>query len=328
MYYPDSDLENLTECAGNRFGPESLAWDKFFQDLVCGFGYLVFKEYRRSAGTTEPKAHESGLYSVLPVIARGFRGGYEACRCPCPQQAHPPDECPRLMGGDIVRNVRSGNLAVMACPDRRRCSVKHNHRCVDVEKVVRQYMYWFVEWRAILHRPIPPAMDEALTSIFRLHSQKCGDDDGISDSLDWRWRRNAVWNLIHEIRNPLACRPGFIKPENGEPLKVPWAKGDHWVHGLLNWQNKSDVDIMRELRANMQDAMRERLLRQDDPEDLPILWNMNFREKPDTEELRDRFVSPGSVFSRRPKRTRLDFGEENDGRPEAQPSAKLARYRR
>lgn len=289
----------MTECAGHRFDAYAMAEDMFFYDLVCGFTSLVLDRYRTVTGMIIMK-HESGLYSVTPLDNAGRA---------------PPE-------GTLDRrdlSIQAGTLHVARCPDPARClQQKNKHHCIDVQSVARQFMFWFIEWRARIQRPMPPPIECDIENVFRLHSERCAEDD----ERDWDWRRYAVYNLIREIRDPISSRRGYIKPEDGEPIRRPWKIGDKYIHGVLKWRSIDDAFILREIHCAMLGAMRERLLRRRDPELMTDLWDMAWRDRPDLATLPQPFQSPPRCTN--PKR---DRNKENVADAEARPG-KISRLRR
>lgn len=290
---PSKPIEpgNITECKGNRFDAIAMAEDPFFYDLVCAFTKIVLDHYRAHTGMTVLRA-EHGLYSVNILRGAG----------PAPRN------------GSLDRrvlNVHSRTLHVEPCSNPARCQ----HGCIDVQAVTRRFMYWFIEWRARIQRPMPPPLEFDIGNVFRLHSERCVEDD----ETDWDWRRYAIYNLIREIRDPVSSRRGYIKPEDGEPIRRPWevaghATGDQFIHGVLNWRSQDNAYILRELLLEMKSASRERRLRRRDPELMTDLWDMAWRERPDLATLPQMFpiISPTS----NPKRERdREQAEDLETRP-------------
>ena len=291
--------ENVTETLANGLDAWSMAEDMFFYDLVCAFTDILFSHYRRFTHKTD-LSPETGLYSVVILDKAG----------PAP----PPPEDKEAMLDRRTLSWIAGTIGVKTCDgSSRSCAGKEEHSCcccccccVDVQALARKFMWWFISARARIRRPMPPQLEADITSVFRLHSERCTEED----ERDWEWRRYAVYNLLREIRDPLLCRPGYVKPEDGQPIRRPWTTphgggggGDQYVHGMLSWGVRSDGAVLRELRDAMKVSARERLIRRRDPELATDLWDIMRRKEPDPATLPPMCFASARMCSN-PKRER------------------------
>lgn len=278
--------ENITETLANGLDAWSMAEDMFFYDLVCAFTDILFSHYHRFLRKTDLGA-ETGLYCVVILKEAG----------PAPEDKETLDR--------RTLNWVAGTIRVAPCLEH--CT-ENKHSCVDVQALARKFMWWFISHRARIRRPMPPGLEDDITRLFRLHSERCTEED----ERDWEWRRYAVYNLLREIRDPLLCRPGYVKPEDGEPIRRPWTHGDEYIHGMmLGWGSwgsggssiRADDAVLRELRDAMKVSARARLLRRRDPELATDLWDVMRRKAPDPATLPPLCYANGPVCSN-PKRER------------------------
>lgn len=189
----------IIECDGVRLDPGAMNHDEFFEDLICGFGKLLNDTYRRLGDRSNGCISQgvSGIFHVNPLVHLGTNG----CYCTSLKR-HQLSKCPYAYDR-LFLSVKERTLIVTHCPNPSKCQASRKvtiYTCVDVEKIARQYMYWFILSRARIRIEIPAATDAMIEDLFRSHSKKCGDDDLTPKNIDWNWRRNALCKLVWEIK--------------------------------------------------------------------------------------------------------------------------------
>lgn len=104
------------------------------------------------------------------------------------------------------------------------------HQCFDVERLAREFMWWFVEWRAAIPRHIDGNLDPAIEATVHNYTRRVGY--GWTRRLDELEYKQALYNLIWELKHPRASRFGQTNP-NGTRLQHPWMLGDELIHTVL-----------------------------------------------------------------------------------------------
>lgn len=122
------------------------------------------------------------------------------------------------------------------------------HQCFDIERLAREFMWWFLEWRAAIPRHINYPLENAISATVQNYT---------SSEIQEREYKQALYNLIWEIKHPRASRYGQINP-NGTPLQHPWILGDELIHSVLGLSTATEATIELRLKSMMRYAYSTR----------------------------------------------------------------------
>lgn len=180
---------------------------------------------------------------AIPVsrIGRSYRGYASSLKTlnirPCDQTPSPPRRQP---------SPRSD----VSYPRPSQEELHADHQCIDVERLAREYMWWFLEWRAAIPRHIQGDLQECLSATVQNYTR---GNYGWAERQSEPEYKQCLNNLIWELKNPRASRPGQINP-NGTPLQHPWMHGNELIHSILGFKDSYEDTVSIHLKTMLRYA--------------------------------------------------------------------------
>ena len=281
---------------------EAVPYHPFYHDLVRGFSDLVTDTYRRKHFNRNANQPSPGMFVLRPGPSDKYLSYANAKRatdepaikgtsdiqvdpndlmrpvlsldedfyiCPC------RDREPGLQSGTDYRGRRiaipkprvpgrtMSTLARRQAPPAQ--DMHEDHQCVDIERLSREFMFWFLKWRAAIPRKIYPDalyvsnLDKNAKAYFErlTESWEPEEQDESFEKLVCGQYKQALHNLVWEIKHPLASRPGASNPD-GTKLRNPWIHGDEYIHGVTGLTSATESWVLLKLVMCMDFVRQER----------------------------------------------------------------------
>ena len=116
------------------------------------------------------------------------------------------------------------------------------HSCVDIERLAREFMWWFLEWRAAIPRKMHAGVDQRLDIAVQGYIEELQHSDQVHVDAGTKAReyKQALRNLVWELQHPRETRPGAWNP-SGTLLAHPWVHGDEYIHGVVGCAASSET---------------------------------------------------------------------------------------
>lgn len=146
------------------------------------------------------------------------------------------------------------------------------HQCFDVERLAREFMWWFLEWRAAIPRHLDYTIEKALEATVYNYTRK-GDYGWVERQNEPEYKQ-CLNNLIWELKHPRASRPGQTNP-NGARLYNRWLPGDELIHTILGLSNAREATIELRIKTMLRYAHTMRNEKNPwTPFTFPTLWDV------------------------------------------------------
>jgi hypothetical protein len=281
---------------------EAVPYHLFYHDLVRGFSDFVTETYRRKHVDRDPNQPFPGMFVLRPGPSDKYlsyanakkAAGEPAIRrtsdiqvdpndlmrpvlsldedfyiSPCRDRVPPPESGTDYMGRRIAIPKPRVPGRTMSTLARRRAppmqDMHENHQCVDIERLSREFMFWFLKWRAAIPRKIYPDslyvtnLEKNAKAYFErlTESWEPEEKDESFEKLICGQYKQALHNLVWEIKHPLASRPGASNPD-GTKLRNPWIHGDEYIHGVTGLTSATESWVLLRLVRCMDFVRQER----------------------------------------------------------------------